>query len=76
MQWALDQVPGECFFETWITLDGNAAILRYRLTSHREDLARYRPFSQELPPLFTIGKLNRAFTYDGPAPSHRRLPSA
>jgi len=68
MQWALDQVPGECFFETWITLDGNAASLRYRLTNHREDLARYRPFSQELPAVFTIGKLYRAFTYDGPAP--------
>src|SRR5262245_39439177 len=68
MQWALDQVPGDCYFETWITLDRNAVGLRYRLTNHREDLTRYGRFSQELPAVFTVGKLYRAFIYDGPAP--------
>jgi len=68
MQWALDGVPGECYFETWIALDGSAANVRYRLTNHRPDLTTYSFFYQELPAVYTTGKLYRLFTYDGPAP--------
>jgi hypothetical protein len=68
MQWAIDSVPCECFFESRITLEGNAVRMRYRLTNHRADLNRYGSYGQELPAVYTIGKLWRIFTYDGPAP--------
>jgi len=68
MQWNLHDEPGECYFETWITLDGQAVRLRYRLTNHRADLTQYTAFDQELPAVYTIGRLYRLFTYDGAAP--------
>jgi hypothetical protein len=68
LQWALNNVPGECTFETWITLDGATARVRNRLTNRRPDTTQYRAFDQELPALYTIGKLHRLFTYDGDRP--------
>lgn len=68
LQWALDNVPGECTFETWITLDGATAHVRNRLVNHRADKTQYRAFDQELPALYTIGKLYRLFSYDGEQP--------
>lgn len=68
LQWALDNVPGECTFETWITLDGATAHVRNRLVNHRADKTQYRAFDQELPALYTIGKLHRLFSYDGNQP--------
>lgn len=68
MQWNLPDTPGECYFETWITLDGQGVQLRYRLTNHRSDLTKYGGYDQELPAVYTIGKLHRLFTYDGGAP--------
>ena len=68
LQWALDNVPGECTFETWITLNGATAHIRNRLVNHRSDKTQYRAFDQELPALYTIGKLHRLFTYDGDHP--------
>ncbi len=68
LQWALDNVPGECTFETWITLDGATAHVRNRLVNHRADRMQYRAFGQELPALYTIGKLYRLVSYDGNEP--------
>jgi len=68
LQWALDNVPGECTFETWIALEGATAHVRNRLVNHRQDKTQYRAFDQELPALYTIGKLYRLFTYDGDQP--------
>ena len=68
MQWALNNVPGECTFETWITLDGATAHVRNRLVNHRADTTQYRAFSQELPALYTIGKLYHLVSYDGDKP--------
>ena len=68
MQWALDNVACECFVETRITLDGNAVRLRYRLTNHRTDLRDFGGYGQELPAVYTVGKLWRLFTYDGASP--------
>lgn len=68
MQWALDNVPGDCTFETWITLKGSAALVRCRLSNHRLDKTQYHAYDQELPAVYTIGKLYRLFTYDGLAP--------
>lgn len=72
MQWALDNVPGECEFETDITLDGPTARVRCRLTNHRADKTHYPAHDQELPAVYTIGKLYRLFTYQGDEPFQNR----
>ena len=68
MQWALDNVPGDCTFETWITLENRTAHVRNRLTNLRSDHLSYPGMNQELPALYTVGKLYRLFTYDGDHP--------
>jgi hypothetical protein len=68
MQWALNNVPGECTFETWITLKGNQAIVTCRLENHRSDRTQYPAHDQELPAVYTIGKLHRLITYVGDRP--------
>ncbi len=68
MQWALDNVPGDCTFETRIGLEGRAARVRCRLDNHRADTTQYPAMDQELPAVYTVGKLYKLFTYDGPAP--------
>ncbi len=68
MQWALDNVPGDCAFETWVRLEGNAVRVRNRLTNRRADRKQYPARDQELPAVYTIGKLYRLFTYDGSRP--------
>ncbi len=67
-QWALEDVPGDCTFETWITLEGNTARVKNRLTNRRADHTQYRAMDQELPAAYTVGKLHRLFTYDGDQP--------
>ena len=68
MQWALEDVPGDCQFETWITLEGRTARVRYRLTNRRKDRTQYAAMDQELPAVYTIGKLHRLMTYTGSRP--------
>jgi len=68
MQWALNNVPGECTFETWITLDGHVARVRNQLVNRRSDHTQYSAHDQELPAVYTIGKLHRLFSYAGNRP--------
>jgi len=68
MQWALNNVPGECTFETWITLEGHGARVRNQLVNHRSDHTQYPAHDQELPAVYTIGKLYRMFSYTGNQP--------
>jgi hypothetical protein len=68
MQWALNNVPGECTFETWVALEGQTARIRNRLVNHRSDQTQYPAQGQELPAVYTIGKLYRLFTYTGNRP--------
>ncbi len=68
MHWALNNVPGECTFETWIGLEGKAAHVRCRLTNARPDHNQYPAKMQELPAVYTTGKLYKLMTYDGEAP--------
>ena len=68
MQWALDNVPGECTFETWISLEGRVAHVRCRLNNHRADTTQYPANDQELPAVYTVGTIYRLFTYDGGTP--------
>lgn len=68
MQWALKNVPADCSFETWVTLDSRTAQVRHRLTNQRKDPKQYPAMDQELPAVYTVGKLHRLFTYDGDQP--------
>ncbi|NLX14580.1 MAG: hypothetical protein GXY44_13135 [Phycisphaerales bacterium] len=69
MQWALNNVPGEATFETWIRLEGTAARVRARLTNARTDTAElFSARHQEMPAVYTIGLLHRLFTYQGLEP--------
>lgn len=68
MQWALDNVPGECFFDSTIRLVSNTAIVSCTLTNFRPDHAQYIALDQELPALYTIGKLYRFYSYTNVSP--------
>jgi hypothetical protein len=68
LQWALQNVPGECFFETWIALEHNTASVRCKLTNLRPDKTQYPAKDQELPALYTVGTQWRLMSYTGNAP--------
>ncbi len=68
MQWPLDNEPGECTFETWITLEGAVAQVRSKIVNDRVDETQYPARGQELPAVYTNGTHWRLFTYDGDAP--------
>lgn len=68
MQWALNNVPGECTFESWITLAGNTVIVSNRLLNARSDTNQYTGYVQELPAVYTIGTLSNLISYAGNAP--------
>ncbi len=69
-QWALNNVPGQCTFESWITLTTNVVIVSNRLVNMRTD-SYTNPFnahSQELPAVYTVGTLYNLYSYVGNAP--------
>ena len=68
MQWPLDNVPGECTYETWTTLDGPVINMRFRMENHRSDTTRYPARHQELPAVYTIASLHRWMAYTGDRP--------
>ena len=68
MQWPLENVPGDCLFETWTTLDGPVIHMRYRCTNQRQDKTPYHPCPQESPAVYTISKLWRLMSYTGDKP--------
>lgn len=68
MQWPLDNVPGSCTFECWITLKGGVANIRCRVVNHRKDHTQYAARGQELPAVYTNGPWYRLFSYTGDKP--------
>jgi hypothetical protein len=68
MQWPHNNLPGDCVFETWTTLEGPVIHMRYRCTNQRQDKTQYRPCPQELPAVYTISKLWRLMSYVGDKP--------
>jgi len=69
MQWALNNVPGQCTLESWITLSNHVAVVRNRLVNSRTDTARQFPaMDQELPAVYTVGTLWQLVSYAGNAP--------
>ena len=68
MQWPLDNVLGDCTFETWTRLEGPVIHMRYRCTNYRSDQTAYHPCPQELPAVYTISKLCHLMSYTGTRP--------
>jgi len=68
MQWPLDNEPGECTFESWITLEGNTVQVRSRLVNNRQDTTQYHARAQELPAVYTNAPYHRMVTYRGSKP--------
>ena len=68
MQWALNNVPGECEFELWYTLDGKTVNVTARLNNHRSDTTQHRACGQELPAVYTNGEFYRIVSYVGEHP--------
>lgn len=68
MQWPLDDVPGDCTFESWLELDGAAVRARCRLNNARTDRTPYPARGQELPAVYTNRPYHRLMTYAGERP--------
>lgn len=68
MQYALDNVPAECTFESWISLDGKTAKIHSRMVVDRPDKTQYPARNQELPAIYTVGTLYRLMSYTGEKP--------
>ena len=67
-QWALNNVDAECIMEQWIELQGNAVLVRNRLTNHRSDKRLYEARTFEAPCAQIIRALNHIYTYTGAHP--------
>jgi hypothetical protein len=68
MHWPLNNVPGECYFESWIKLNGNAINVHSRLVNLRNDSTQYPARAQELPAVYTNAPYHRLVTYEGDKP--------
>jgi hypothetical protein len=68
MHWPLDNVPGECTYECWITLDGKAIKVTSRIVNNRPDATQYPARGQELPAVYTNAPWHRLITYRGTKP--------
>ena len=68
MQWPLNNLPGECTYESTIVLKGNAVEVCSRLVNARSDRTQYPGRHQELPAVYTNGPYYRLMTYCGDKP--------
>lgn len=68
MHWPLDNVPGECYFESWISLKGNTVEVRSRIVNNRPDKTQYIARGQELPAVYTNAPYHRLVSYRGEKP--------
>lgn len=68
MQWPLDNVPGECVYKSWITLDGYVVKVRAQMLNNRSDQTQYQARDNELPAVYTNGPWYRLVTYTGTQP--------
>ncbi len=68
MHWPLDNVPGECIFESWLELEGNVVRARSRIVNNRPDHTQWPARGQELPAVYTNGPWYKLYTYTGSSP--------
>jgi hypothetical protein len=63
MQWPLNNVPGECTFDSWLELDGAVVKARARLANTRADHTQYTARLQELPAVYANASFHRVVSY-------------
>jgi hypothetical protein len=63
LQWPLNNVPGECTFDSWLELDGAVVKARARLTNTRSDTTQYPARLQELPAVYANAAFHRVVSY-------------
>jgi len=68
MQWPLNNVPGDCTFEAWLTLEGAIVKARAKLNNAREDHTPYPARLQELPAVYANAPFHRVMSYQGAHP--------
>jgi len=68
LQWPLNQVPGDCTFESWLELDGAVVKARARLNNARMDRTLYPARLQELPAVYANAAFHRVVSYQGDRP--------
>jgi hypothetical protein len=70
MLWPMNNDPGECTMETWITLSATSPAFTYRarLTNHRSDKTQYKGGAQEVPAVYVNGPYHRLLMYTGDKP--------
>ena len=68
MHWPLENVPGQCVYESRIKLEGNKVLASARILNHREDKTKYPVRNSELPAVYSNGTYYRLFTYTGDEP--------
>ena len=67
MQWALENYPGDCFFEVKAKLDGKTVRVTSGIIANREDKNQYSG-TTETPAVYTNGRYYRGITYLGDKP--------
>lgn len=68
LQWPLNQVPGECVFDSWLELEDTVVKARARLTNARPDRTQYPARLQELPAVYANAAFPRVISYTGSRP--------
>ncbi|MEM7393744.1 MAG: hypothetical protein AAF492_15475, partial [Verrucomicrobiota bacterium] len=68
MQWPLNNVPGDCTFESWLKLEGAVVKARARLNNARTDRKQYDARLQELPAVYANAPFHRVVSYTGNRP--------
>jgi hypothetical protein len=68
MQWPLNNVPGDCTFDSWLELDGAVVKARARLNNARTDHTQYPARLQELPAVYANAAFHRVISYQGDRP--------
>lgn len=68
MHWPLDNLPGECTFETWYRLNGDRVDVTARLNNARPDTTLYPARNQELPAVYTNASWFKVLAYLGDKP--------
>ena len=68
MQWPLNNVPGDCTFDSWLELDGPAVKARARINNARADRTQYPARLQELPAVYANAAFHRVVSYTGNRP--------
>lgn len=68
LQWPLNNVPGDCTFESWLSLDGPVVTVRARLNNARLDKTQYPARLQELPAVYANAPYQRVVSYTGDQP--------